>query len=108
MTDQPDWTEQARRLVAGLSGVFGGQGPHDPAGEATSGDCRWCPLCQAAAVLRGERPEVTAALADILTTASAALRSFAAQGAGAGVPAEAPEEQRPPSEDADVQRIEIA
>lgn len=110
MTDQPDWTEQAGRLVAGLSGMFAGQTPPAAPGEAAgSGDCRWCPLCQAAAVLRGERPEVTAALADILTTASAALRAFAAQGAGAGT--SEGEEGRPAkaaSHGPDVQRIEIA
>ena len=114
MTDQPDWTEQARRLMAGLSGMFAGQAPLGATGEATgatgSGDCRWCPLCQAAAVLRGERPEVTAALADILTTASAALRSFAAQGAPATDEATAgtPQEQQPDPDGPDVQRIEIA
>ena len=42
-------------------------------------DCRWCPLCQAAAVVRGERPEVSAALADMLTATAAALRSFAGE-----------------------------
>lgn len=106
MTDQPDWTEQARRLVAGLSGMFAGQAaPAD--GEPASGDCRWCPLCQAAAVLRGERPELSAAMADILTTASAALRSFAAQG-GATTDSAAEEWQPPASSGPDVQRIEIA
>ena len=110
MTDQPDWTEQARRLVAGLSGMFAGQAAATASdgatdSEAGSGDCRWCPLCQAAAVLRGERPEVSAAVADILTTASAALRSFAAQG-GAAPDAETPEP--PASAGPDVQRIEIA
>src|SRR5947209_8579453 len=87
MTDQPDWTEQARRLVSGLSGMFAGQAaPAD--GETASGDCRWCPLCQAAAVLRGERPEVSAALADVLTATAAALRSFAGEADPAG-PADA-------------------
>ena len=117
MTDQPDWTEQARRLMAGLSGMFAGQAPSGAAGDAghgaaASGDCRWCPLCQAAAVLRGERPEVTAALADILATASAALRSFAAQGAAASDVAEAgadlPGQDVATADDPDVQRIEIA
>lgn len=109
MTDQPDWTEQARRLVAGLSGMFAGQAPLGAPGEAAaSGDCRWCPLCQAAAVLRGERPEVTAAMADILTTASAALRAFAEQGAAATDESTAETPQPPASHGPDVQRIEIA
>jgi hypothetical protein len=84
--------------------MFAGQTPGEVAG---SGDCRWCPLCQAAAVLRGERPEVTAALADILTTASAALRALAEQIAPATD--DSPQEPQPPAADEpDVQRIEIA
>ena len=46
-------------------------------GGGHADDCRWCLVCQAAAVVRGERPEVTAALADVLTAAAATLRSFA-------------------------------
>jgi len=107
MTDQPDWTEQARRLVAGLSGMFAGQAAPADGETAASGDCRWCPLCQAAAVLRGERPEVSAAMADILATASTALRSLAAQG-GATTDSAAEESQPPASSGPDVQRIEIA
>ncbi|RFU22536.1 hypothetical protein [Geodermatophilus marinus] len=69
MSEPPDWVEQARRLVAGL-GRASGAGEH-PA------DCRWCPVCQVAAVVRGERPEVAAALAGVLDAAAAALRSLA-------------------------------
>ena len=127
MTEQPDWTEQARRLVAGLSGMFAGQSPlATPTGAAEpTGDCRWCPLCQAAAVLRGERPELTAAMADVLATAAAALRSFANQAAAAADAAAetAPSPDAPaagegvadgavpprrPRDDDGVQRIEIA
>jgi hypothetical protein len=79
-----DWVEQARRLLESLSTSHG----HDAAaaGEADGGDaartpaegCRYCPHCQVSAVLRGERPEVSAALADILTATSNALKTFAA------------------------------
>ncbi len=81
-----DWLDQARRLVAGLGQTWteawaevrtevredtgAAEGGHVP-----GGDCRWCPVCQLAVVAR--RPEVTAALADVLTTAAAALRSVA-------------------------------
>jgi hypothetical protein len=96
-----DWMEQGRRLLeavrAGLDAPAGAEGEH-------SSDCRWCPVCQAAAVVRGERPEVTAALADLLSTAATALRTFA--DAGADVPATAADEEDgdPPA----VQRIDIA
>ncbi len=102
MMDTPDWMDHLRRLADGWRGAA------DAAPEAGHGaDCRWCPVCQAAAVLRGERPEVTAALADLLATTASALRGFAE------APAEAPA-SAPPAEDEagdplpEVQRIEIA
>jgi hypothetical protein len=106
MNPATDWVEQARGLLDLFTQAAAG-----PEGAAHGSDCRWCPVCQAAAVVRGERPEVTAALADVLTAAAAALRAVseadrsqsrppAAEPAG---PADAPEEP-PPA----VQRIEIA
>jgi hypothetical protein len=83
----PDWGEQARRLMDGVRGVLA-EPARIPEGTGHAAECRWCPLCQAIAVVRGERPEVSAALADLLTTAAAALRSVAAE-PGAG-PAAAP------------------
>ena len=38
-------------------------------------ECRYCPLCTAIAVLRGDRPEVTAKLAEAGTALMAALRA---------------------------------
>jgi hypothetical protein len=105
MNPGTDWIEQGRRLLetlrAGLADAVPAEGAH-------SVDCRWCPICQAAAVVRGERPEVTAALADVLTATAAALRTFAAAPAddapdGAAW-AEDPEDGDQPA----VQRIEIA
>jgi len=107
MTAASDWLDQARRL---LDAVVQGQAAPAAAGEARHrADCAWCPLCQAAAVVRGERPEVTAALADVLTATATALRTFAEsmQPTQAGAPAateDEPEAQPPPA----VQRIEIA
>ena len=51
MSEQPDWTEQARRLIAGLGGMLSAEPPHGagPSSATSSGSCRWCPLCQAAA-----------------------------------------------------------
>jgi hypothetical protein len=73
-----DWIEQGRRLLetlrAGAAPADGSAVPeHAP-------DCRWCPVCQVAAVVRGERPDVSAALADVLTATATALRTFAEAG----------------------------
>ena len=106
MTAASDWFDQARRL---LDAVVQGQAtPSAEKGAAHGADCAWCPLCQAAAVVRGDRPEVTAALADVLTATATALRTFAESGRPAepGPPdtAEDDEAEPPPA----VQRIEIA
>jgi hypothetical protein len=104
MNPANDWIDTAGRLLDALRG-----GLAAPADEETShsSDCRWCPVCQVAAVVRGERPEVTAALADVLTATAAALRTFAEAGEppAADDAAEAETDAEPPPA---VQRIEIA
>ena len=93
-TPGPDWVEQARRFAAGLAaehaagasvsdvlgGVLGGATP----GADHSAECRWCPVCTGLAALRGRRPDLLEALADVLTTAATTLRAHA------GAPAPAP------------------
>lgn len=118
MTTGADWVDQARRLLDAFvqSQPVSSAAPSDApaassaaAEEHRAADCSWCPLCQAAAVVRGERPEVTAALADVLTATASALRAFAAS-AQTGQPDPpvhedgAREAEPPPA----VQRIEIA
>ncbi len=111
MTPGADWPEQARRLAETLRGALTGAAAHVPPETGTVPECRWCPLCQLVAVLRGERPEVTAALADVLRATADALHAFAA----------APDAPRPAPDPAGtegasgptdpppvVQRIEIA
>jgi hypothetical protein len=107
MTPGTNWIDQAQRLVEAL------RGPATTAddtgtGDRHSADCRWCPVCQVAAVVRGERPEVAAALADVLTAAATALRTVAAaghpDGAAADGGAKPPESAPPPP----VQQIDIA
>jgi hypothetical protein len=103
VTAGQDWVEQALRLVESLRAPAG----EGAAAPGAAGDCRWCPLCQAAAVLRGERPEVTAALADVLTSTAAALRAFAGE-AAPGPAAAAPDAPAEPApEPPAVQRIEL-
>jgi hypothetical protein len=106
MTTGADWLDQGRRLLEAL--VQAAEPSTKDGGDAEHrSDCTWCPLCQVAAVVRGERPEVSAALADLLDATAAALRTFAAEAGDAP----------PPTGDADqgdgepapaVQRIEIA
>ena len=103
MNPATDWIDQARGLLDLLKqGVAAQEGEHP-------GDCRWCPVCQAAAVVRGERPEVTAALADVLTSAAAALRTLAeADRPAAPQPEAETAADRPADPTPAVQRIEIA
>ena len=109
MNPGTDWMEQGRRLLETLRA---GLAEAAPAGDSSAAsehgaDCRWCPVCQAAAVVRGERPEVTAALADVLTTAAEALRTL---GTPDGTDPQATEPEAE-SEDGDMpvaQRIDIA
>jgi hypothetical protein len=107
MTSGTDWVEQARRLMEALrTAAPAAGGTTETGAPATGSDCRWCPLCQAAAVVRGERPEVSAALADILSATATALRQFAGEPAGPAPdadPAPAPAGEAPA-----VQRIELA
>ena len=68
------WVEQARRFTAGLAAEPGAP----TSSEAPAGECTSCPVCVALAALRGRRPDVVEALADVLATAAAALRAQAA------------------------------
>jgi hypothetical protein len=105
MTPGTDWIDQAQRLVEALRNNLPAADAPATGTAGHAGDCRWCPVCQAAAVIRGERPEVTAALADLLTTAATALRTVAEAGQAAepaDEPAQASEAPAP------VQQIEIA
>jgi hypothetical protein len=100
MTSGADWADQARRLLEAVKTAASTDDGH-PAAE-----CKWCPHCQLLAVLRGDRPEVTAILNDVLATASAALRSFS--GEPTPEPAEHADEPTHRDPAPTVQRIEIA
>ena len=112
MSTGSEWLDQARRLLdvfveeqAAASAAATRSGTTAPHGA----DCAWCPLCQAAAVVRGERPEVTAALADVLTATAAALRTFAESAEPAAPPPPAGADVAPaPEPSPAVQSIEIA
>ena len=110
MTTGADWIDQARRLLdAFVQGQAASPSAASTADGAHRADCIWCPLCQAAAVVRGERPEVTAALADVLTATASALRTFAESTPTAQPEPPAQTDDGPEAEPAPVvQRIEIA
>ncbi|MGW3959639.1 hypothetical protein ACWED2_07435 [Amycolatopsis sp. NPDC005003] len=65
-----------------FSGVPGGEaaGGHGPPDEAKpdGSACGWCPLCAIVAVVRGERPELVARLAEQLAQLVALLRAVLA------------------------------
>jgi hypothetical protein len=110
MTTGADWVDQATRLVETFVAATAAP-PSD--GAAHSDTCRWCPVCQVVAVARGERPEVSAALADVLATTASVLRTFAEQGLPAESAPAAPEAAESDlADEADdgpvVQRIDIA
>ena len=114
MNPGTDWIDQARRVLDALRQPTASDAAADgTAPEPHAADCRWCPVCQVAAVVRGERPEVTAALADVLTATATALRTFA-EAAHPGAPADAGTTAPEPSDEAPgdpppaVQRIDIA
>jgi hypothetical protein len=109
MTTGGDWAEQARRLLEAVKAAATPEASGDgsaEAGEHPASECKWCPHCQLLAVLRGDRPEVTAVLNDVLATASAALRSFS--GEPTPEPAEHADEPSHRDPTPTVQRIEIA
>ncbi|MEO9139359.1 MAG: hypothetical protein ABI345_09870 [Jatrophihabitans sp.] len=49
--------------------------PEPPSGHGGP-ECQWCPLCQFASILRGERPEVTDRMAEAGTALAQALHAF--------------------------------
>lgn len=53
-------------------------------------ECRYCPLCQLIALLRGERPEVTARLVEIGTALLLAVRSTVDTGGDGHAHADSP------------------
>jgi hypothetical protein len=123
-TPGPDWVEQARRFAAGLAAEHaGGAGLSDVLGGFTGGpgatgaaaECRSCPLCAGLAALRGHRPDLLEALADVLTSAATALRSTARPTPDGAAAAPTPEPTAPPEETVPhpapapaVQRIDVA
>lgn len=76
---------------------------HVAAKDSTT--CGWCPICAVAALVRGDRPELTSRLADQLAGLVELLRESLAEHRHADPAADA---ARPPAaEETKVQRIEV-
>lgn len=86
----------ASRAEEGLRGCAGSDEQSRTSSE------RWCPVCAAASVLRGERPELAQLLVERFAEVVALLRRYVAEHSS-----ESPEdaEQQPPA--AKVQRIDV-
>ncbi|WP_410588727.1 hypothetical protein [Amycolatopsis sp. lyj-23] len=68
----------AEKAAPWLDGVLAaGHGPPDEA-KPDGSACGWCPLCAIVAVVRGERPELVARLAEQLAQLVALLRAVLA------------------------------
>lgn len=91
MTEPGSISEEARRLAEAFTDWTHEHSDGLVAGAGTSEQCRYCPLCQLIAVLRGDRPEVSARVLESGTAFLQALRSILAP--DDAVP---PREQQPP------------
>ncbi len=70
--------EEAARLVEAARDWAARTFPDTDRHLATGAEeCRYCPVCQAISVLRGQRPDVTDRLADAMTAAAGALATVA-------------------------------
>jgi hypothetical protein len=67
-------------------------------------ECQWCPLCQFAAVVRGERPEVTERVAEAGTALMSAMKAFV-DAAASATPGAGKDRPRPGP--GNVQRIDL-
>ncbi|PZS33541.1 MAG: hypothetical protein DLM58_07575 [Pseudonocardiales bacterium] len=89
---------EALRLVSSVqewAQDWAHRGNGEPEQRHTGSDCQWCPLCQFAAVLRGEHPEITDRVAEAGTALVGALRAIVEAASGvAGTGGRAP--HRPP------------
>jgi hypothetical protein len=66
--------EEAAKLAAAVQ-EWARKNLPEPTGDPHS-DCQWCPLCQFASVLRGERPEVNEKLTEAGHAIVGALRAL--------------------------------
>jgi hypothetical protein len=94
--------EEARRLVEAARewAVRAFPEPAEEPAAHGAAECGWCPVCRTVAALRGDRPEVTDRLVELVTAAAGALAAvldtLARPAAGPPPPAAAADPEPPP------------
>ena len=68
--------DEAARLVATLQDWVRQTFPAGGADGHGGPECQWCPVCQFMSVLRGDRPEVSARVAEAGTAVAGAFRAL--------------------------------
>jgi hypothetical protein len=71
-----DFGDEANRLLAAVQDWTKRTFPAPPSGHGGP-ECQWCPLCQLAAAMRGEHPELTERIAEAGAAVANALRALA-------------------------------
>lgn len=89
--------DEAAKLIGAVQSWARETFPAGPDGHMGA-ECQWCPLCQFMSVLRGERPEVSARVAEAGVALASAFRSLV-DAAAAGT--------SKPDPSAHVQRIDL-
>ncbi|MBA2389171.1 MAG: hypothetical protein H0V67_02840 [Geodermatophilaceae bacterium] len=84
MTEHGSLAEEARRLAEAFSDWSHDHSIGLAAGAGTSPECRYCPLCQLIAVVRGQQPEVSARLLESGAAFLEALRALVTPAGGPG------------------------
>ena len=72
---RPPFADEAIKLIGAVQEWARQNFPAGPDGHMGA-ECQWCPLCQFMSVVRGERPEVTARVAEAGTAVATALRAL--------------------------------
>jgi hypothetical protein len=94
---RPPLAEEAVKVIGAVQEWARQNFPAGPDGHMGA-ECQWCPLCQFMSVVRGERPEVTARVAEAGTALATAFRAL--MDASAAKPDTAQQQPR-------VQRIDL-
>jgi hypothetical protein len=72
---RPQLAEEAVKMIGAVQEWARQNFPAGPDGHMGA-ECQWCPLCQFMSVVRGERPEVTARVAEAGTALATAFRAL--------------------------------
>jgi hypothetical protein len=99
--------EEALRFVNSVQDWVGREWPVEQA-AAHPRECQWCPLCQFVAMLRGERPELSARVSEAGAALLAAMRAVLDAAADAGTTANTPQRRRGTPDSPRVQRIDLS